>query len=447
MTMAKFELTLPSMGEGIIEATITRWLINEGEDVEEDQPVVEVATDKVDTEIHAPASGKLQRIEVQEGEVAKVGEILAIIGDESDSGTGISLAKDIEEEVEKPAGDMSPSADYEYKLKRPVQRQARNLKYRQAGPPEDIKGYMSPYLKNMAANMGLSAADIEKIQQSTDLKNITEEELHRLAAGHGGIKKFFNNLPDSNKQDPVIRKEQIYEGHNEVKEMNRLRKLISRHMVYSKHVSAHVTSFSESDVTNMVQWRSRNKVAFEEKHKQRLTLTPLIMEAVAQAFKEFPQLNISVDGDKIVYKKDINIGMATALPNGNLIVPVVKNAEQLSLPGLAEQVNHLAALARENKLKPTQVQGGTFTVTNLGQFGNITGTPIINQPEVAILAIGAIKKKPAVVETPEGDTIGIRNIMVLAMSYDHRVVDGMFGGMFVERVAQLLQNFDIHRAV
>ncbi|HYX05322.1 MAG TPA: dihydrolipoamide acetyltransferase family protein [Bacteroidales bacterium] len=457
--MPSIEIVLPSMGEGVIEATVTRWLVEEGTMVEEDQPLVEVATDKVDSEIPAPKKGILKKHLVEEEQIAKVGQPLAVFeteGEEeetADHSVQVPTAKlqtgsveqsgksDREAYIEEPKKTSSFTGNWQEAGERTILRN--KIKYTPAGAPPDATDFIPPYIQNIAAEYGINREKLSSLN-----KEHPEGLTRNILQGYAKTNKA-GQLPQSNiQQSSPVKKDQIYGGgEHEIVEMDRMRRLIAENTSYSKHTSAHVTSFSEADLTNLVLWREKNKDAFLRKYGEKLTFTPILIEAIALAIKEFPMINISVDNNFIIKKKEINIGMAAALPGGNLIVPVIKNADRLNLSGLAAKVNSLARRARENKLLPQEVKGGTFTLTNLGAFGNISGTPVINQPEVAILATGAIKKKPAVVSTPEGDTIGIRHIMVLSLSYDHRVVDGGPGGMFLERVAKLLENFDLNREI
>ncbi|MFC2115205.1 dihydrolipoamide acetyltransferase family protein [Bacteroidota bacterium] len=441
------EIILPAMGEGIIEAEITRWLVSEGDRVAMDAPLVEVATDKVDTEIPSPGAGIIHKILLAEGDVPRIGQVLAILATDDES-TSLSIDK-LETEIQ-PEVDVQPEP--------PAGMQA-----------ETLPGvfFLSPVVRKMAMEQGLSPAEIENIPGTGLRGRITRADLEAYKQKRAGNKESPENSENSslpseklkkqheapegkpNKSSPaLLSKEQIYgSGPSTVEEMDRMRKLIADHMVYSKQVAPHVTSFVESDVTEMIGWRNRVKDDFEAKYNQKMTITTLILEGVIKALKEHPRINVSVDGYKIIRKEDINLGMAVALTDGNLIVPVIHNADKLSLAGLAAEVNDLAERARSNKLLPADIQGGTFTVTNMGQFGNIAGTPIINQPQVAILAVGAIVKKPAVVETPEGDAIGIRHMLILSLAYDHRVVDGALGGAFLKSIGDNLQSFDSERVI
>ncbi|GAB7088353.1 dihydrolipoamide acetyltransferase family protein [Marinifilum fragile] len=438
--MAKIEILIPAMGEGITEATITQLLKKEGEHVEEEESILEIATDKVDSEIPAPQSGKIVKFLFTEGDVAQVGDVVAILvpdGEElsTEELTSSEPAK-VEEEIVFDLPKEETAIEAEPKL---------------ASKTEN-GSFISPLVRKIAQEENISLQELNQIEGSGESNRITKKD----------ILQFIENkklqpvatepvvAPVSAKPAPAPApvSHQSYNGDNvEIIEMDRMRKLIAQYMVQSKQVSPHVTSFIDVDVTGLVQWRNKVKNEFLQKEGQKLTFTPIFVEAVTKALKDYPMVNVSVDGDKIIRKKFINIGMATALPSGNLIVPVIKSADEKNLVGITRQVNDLADRARANKLQPDEIQGSTFTITNLGAFGSTTGTPIINQPEVAILAVGAIKKKPAVIETPQGDTIGIRSIMVLSLSYDHRVVDGALGGMFLKRVAEYLENFDTNRGI
>ncbi len=479
------EIILPALGEGIIEAEITRWLVREGMHVETDEPLVEVATDKVDTEIPAPGSGTIHKILLKEGDTAKIGQVLAIIAspgdktvhaepEESGQAEAVEAQKEIYvEPVPSPTGERtSPGAS--------TPGSAGQEATGEPAPPLTARVYkkvafLSPVIRKIAVENGLSPAEIEGIKGSATGGRITKADLLQYLARKpksgpdvsdddakvsrpvtgppGTIGTPHKSPPKEETQgkeplEDFLTREQIYgNGPTTVEEMDRMRKRIADHMVYSKRVAPHVTSFVECDVTEMVRWRERVKDAFQKKYNQRLTITTLILEAVIKSLKQHPRINVSINRYDIILKQEINLGMATALPDGNLIVPVIHVADKLNLVGLAARVNDLADRARTNKLQLSQIQGGTFTVTNLGQFGNISGTPIINQPQVAILAVGAIVKKPAIVETEEGDTIGIRHILVLSLAYDHRVVDGALGGTFLKSIGDHLQNFDPARAI
>ena len=435
--MAKFELKLPKMGESVAEATITNWLKNVGESIAADEAVLEIATDKVDSEVPSEVSGILVEILFQVNDVVKVGQTIAIIETEGGSVEAPKVAEvaapavaDVEKTLEVAKESVAP-ADFSTSDK-----------------------FFSPLVKNIAKEEGVSVSELETIAGSGKDGRVTKEDIlkfveSRKSKVESPKQEIIQTLavqPTTDSRQPSSQAVPVsVNGGDEIIEMDRMRKLISGYMVASVQTSAHVQSFIEVDVTNIVKWREKVKVAFEKREGEKLTFTPIMMEAVAKALKDFPGMNISVDGDFIIKKKNINLGMAAALPNGNLIVPVIKNADQLNLVGMAKAVNDLGNRAKAGKLKPDDTQGGTYTVTNVGTFGSVFGTPIINQPQVGILALGAIRKVPAVIETPEGDFIGIRQKMFLSHSYDHRVVDGALGGSFVKRVAEYLEAFDVNR--
>ncbi len=421
--MTHFELVMPKMGESIIEATILRWTKNIGDVVDIDDTLVEIATDKVDTDVPSPVKGKLIDILFNENDVVPVGQTIAIIATESDADEKTYIPQDIvtNDSSVNHTESHSPDIQTPPSVISPV-------------PTAKSNRFYSPLVKNMALKENISYEQLDAIIGTGMQGRVTKNDLLDYLESR-------KNIGSSNSKSP----EKIVSrtsGENEIIEMDRMRKLISDHMIMSKRTSAHVTSFAEADVTEIVLWREKIKKPFEAKYQQKITFTPIFIQAVAKALSDFPMINISVEGDKIIIKKDINIGMATALPSGNLIVPVIKNADTLSLLELTTKVNNFADRARNNQLKPDEVQGGTFTTTNVGTFGSIMGTPIINQPQVAILAIGAIKKKPAVVETPYGDLIAVRHLMFLSLSYDHRVVDGALGSSFLRRIADYIESFD-----
>jgi 2-oxoglutarate dehydrogenase E2 component (dihydrolipoamide succinyltransferase) len=432
--MAKFELKLPKMGESVAEATITNWLKKVGDHVAADEAVLEIATDKVDSEVPSEVSGTLVEILFKENDVVQVGQTIAYI--ETEGGVVVDAPK------EEPAVAESVQA---------IEKTVVAAKEAVA-TPEDFSAsekFFSPLVKNIAKEEGITLAELESINGTGKDGRVTKDDIL------GYVKEKSQNpnhkpqtvvavKPTTNNQQPATIPVSV-NGADEIVEMDRMRKLISGYMIQSVQTSAHVQSFIEVDVTNIVKWRDKVKSAFEKREGEKLTFTPIFMEAVAKALKDFPMMNISVDGEYIIKKKNINLGMAAALPNGNLIVPVIKNADQLNLVGMAKAVNDLGNRAKAGKLKPDDTQGGTYTVTNVGTFGSVFGTPIINQPQVGILALGAIRKVPAVIETPEGDFIGIRQKMFLSHSYDHRVVDGALGGSFVKRVAEYLEAFDVNR--
>ena len=427
--MAKFELKLPKMGESVAEATITNWLKKVGDKIEVDEAVLEIATDKVDSEIPSEISGVLSEILFNVDDIVKVGQTIAIIETEAQEPLPEVVTPEVapdsivavEEIIEKAVATVSQPANFSSSEK-----------------------FFSPLVKNIAKQEGVSISELEAINGSGKEGRVTKEDILKFVDSLKSNVAAPVSIPTTStpqkKAAPVS-----LNGGDEIVEMDRMRKLISGYMMASINTSAHVQSFIEVDVTNIWKWREKNKNAFEKKEGEKLTFTPIFMEAVAKALRDFPGMNISVDGDYIIKKKNINLGMAASLPNGNLIVPVIKNADQLNLVGMAKAVNDLGNRAKEGKLKPDDTQGGTYTVTNVGTFGSVFGTPIINQPQVGILALGAIRKVPAVIETPEGDFIGIRNKMFLSHSYDHRVVDGALGGSFVKRVADYLEAFDINR--
>ena len=434
--MARFELKLPKMGESVAEATITNWLKEVGDKIEADEAVLEIATDKVDSEVPSEVSGILVEQLFGKDDLVQVGQTIAIIETEGDAPSADIIEKasipaeavEIEKTIEAVQEIVSAPQDFSTSEK-----------------------FFSPLVKNIAKEEGISVPELESISGTGKEGRVTKEDILKYVEDRKSVVNTPQNETVTSKTvEPVIQKSQqtvpvSVNGGDEVIEMDRMRKLISGYMMASVQTSAHVQSFIEVDVTNIVKWRDRVKAAFEKREGEKLTYTPIFMEAVAKAIKDYPGINISVEGDYIIKKKNINIGMAAALPNGNLIVPVIKNADQLNLVGMAKAVNDLGNRAKAGKLKPDDTQGGTYTVTNVGTFGSVFGTPIINQPQVGILALGAIRKVPAVIETPEGDFIGIRQKMFLSHSYDHRVVDGALGGSFVKRVAEYLEAFDIDR--
>ncbi len=436
--MAKFELKLPKMGESVAEATITNWLKNVGDHIEADEAVLEIATDKVDSEVPSEVSGVLSEILFQVDDVVQVGQTIAYIEIEG----GVAIDAPAESTTDANVAAVAQSVE--------------TAKETVATPVDfsDSEKFFSPLVKNIAKEEGVSLAELEAINGTGKDGRVTKNDILdyikdrktgqpvAAPAAQQPVAQAKSSAPVAAKAAPVS-----VNGQDEVVEMDRMRKLISGYMVQSVQTSAHVQSFIEVDVTNIVNWRNKVKNTFEKREGEKLTFTPIFMEAVARALKDFPGMNISVEGDYIIKKKNINLGMAAALPNGNLIVPVIKNADQLNMVGMAKAVNDLGNRAKAGKLKPDDTQGGTYTVTNVGTFGSVFGTPIINQPQVGILALGAIRKVPAVIETPEGDFIGIRQKMFLSHSYDHRVVDGALGGSFVKRVAEYLEAFDPNRDI
>ncbi|SHM45581.1 dihydrolipoamide acetyltransferase family protein [Flavobacterium xinjiangense] len=432
--MARFELKLPKMGESVAEATITNWLKEVGDKIEADEAVLEIATDKVDSEVPSEVSGILVEQLFGKDDLVQVGQTIAII--ETEGGELVPVVKEA----------ATPEAVAE------VTKTVDAAKESVATPTNfsDSEKFLSPLVKNISKEEGVSVAELDTISGTGKEGRVTKNDILEhvknrtsqpvaVTAPVAEVQKTVS-APVAQKAAPVS-----VSGGDEIVEMDRMRKLIAGYMVASVQTSAHVQSFIEVDVTNIVKWREKNKVAFEKREGEKLTYTPIFMEAVAKAIKDYPGMNISVEGDFIIKKKNINLGMAASLPNGNLIVPVIKNADQLNLVGMAKAVNDLGGRAKAGKLKPDDTQGGTYTVTNVGTFGSVFGTPILNQPQVGILALGAIRKMPAVIETPEGDFIGIRQKMFLSHSYDHRVVDGALGGSFVKRVAEYLEAFDVNR--
>lgn len=441
--MAQVEVLLPKMGESVAEATITSWLKQEGDPIEAEESLVEIATDKVDSEVPAPADGVVLKILIAEGEVAKVGDVIAIIGAEGDAPSADDGS------AAAPAKAETAVAETAAAIEAQVQEVATAV-----ADYSDADRFYSPLVKNIAKTEGIGLQELEQIPGTGQGGRVTKKDILAYLPNRNGQSATPVAAPAA--PAPAVKASvkpaaapapMNYGNDVEIIEMDRMRKLIADHMVNSKQTSAHVTSFVEADVTNMVMWRNRVKKEFQQREGEKITFTPLFIEAITKAIKDFPLINISIDGDKIIRKKAINVGMAAAMPNGNLIVPVIKNADQLNLIGLTKQVNDLAKRARENKLKPDEIQGGTYTISNVGSFGNVMGTPIINQPQVAIMAVGAIRKKPVVIESPQGDTIGIRHMMYLSHSYDHRVVDGALGGMFVRRVGDYLEQFDLERSI
>ncbi len=457
--MAVIEILLPKMGESVAEATITKFVVNAGEQTEADEPLVEIATDKVDSEVPAPEDGTLVEWLVQAGDVVAVGQAIAkfeIDGDADAAPASRSAAAAATQAPTPvaPAPTPAPAA-----VPAPEVVEALQAPLAASGPLDQLPArigangrFYSPLVRSIAQSEGVTPAELDGIAGSGSEGRVTKKDILAYIASRGSAATIAPATtapaaPRASAPAASTSPTVSVSGQDEIVEMDRMRKLIADHMVRSKQTSPHVTSFVEVDMTKIVEWRKRNKAAFEQAHGTKLTFTPLIAEAIVKAIRDFPGVNASVDGDRIIIKKQINLGMATALPSGNLIVPVIHNADQLSLVGLATRVNDLADRARNGKLKPDDTAGGTYTMSNVGTFGNVMGTPIINQPQVGILALGAIRKKPAVIETAEGDMIGIRHMMFLSHSYDHRVVDGMLGGSFVKRVATYLEEFDLNQSV
>ncbi len=444
--MALVDLVMPKLGESIMEATILKWHKNAGDAVKMDETILEIATDKVDSEVPSTAEGTIESILFNVNDVVPIGTIIAKIR------TGATEAL---------AATPAPAAPVEDVIVPyvPVAAPLQSINSNTLVNGAIANRFYSPLVLNIAASEGVAMTELERIPGTGNEGRVTKKDiLEYVAAKNGGT------VPDYAKQAPIVKAPAAttelkpvvnnaglsptsYSGNVEIIEMDRMRKMIAKHMVDSKHTSPHVTSFTEADVTNLVLWRDKVKTAFEKREGTKITFTPLFIEAIVKCIKKYPLINSSIDGDKIIVKKDINIGMATALPSGNLIVPVIKNADQLNLVGLSKNVNTLADNARNNKLKPDDTAGGTFTLTNVGTFGSLMGTPIINQPQVAILAVGAIKKRPVVIETAQGDSIAIRHMMYLSMSYDHRIVDGALGATFLTAVAKELENFNSNREV
>jgi 2-oxoglutarate dehydrogenase E2 component (dihydrolipoamide succinyltransferase) len=446
--MATVDLIMPKMGESIMEATILKWHKQPGDAVRMDETVLEIATDKVDSEVPSTEEGVIQELLYKENDVVPVGATIARIKTE------------VTESVNQPRSEYSIQPQEEAEIfvqSKPATEPSRASQTTTVGSAtSNGNRFYSPLALNIAAQEGINLSELENLPGTGNEGRVTKKDIldyvnrkrsgrpiesSQLTVGSEEIKKQENYaLSTVSSQRPTIPS-----GNVEIIEMDRMRRMIADHMVRSKHTSAHVTSFSEADVTNLVMWREKVKKEFEKREGTKITFTPLFIEAVVRCIKRFPLVNSSVDGDRIIVKKDINIGMATALPNGNLIVPIIKNADQLNLVGLTKQVNNLADNARNNRLRPEDVDGGTFTLTNVGTFGSLMGTPIINQPQVAILAVGAIKKRPVVIETPHGDSIAIRHMMYLSLSYDHRIVDGSLGATFLTAVANELENFNSNR--
>ncbi|PJJ60152.1 dihydrolipoamide acetyltransferase family protein [Hymenobacter chitinivorans] len=464
--MARVEMVMPKMGESIMEGTVLKWLKQVGEAIEQDESVLEVATDKVDTEVPAIHAGVLQEILVQEGQVVAVGAPIAVIETDAASAGAAAPTAAPAAPQETPAPALNGAeVNVPYLPEQHDPQADQRLAVAQPGR------FYSPLVLSIARQEGISMADLEYLPGTGKEGRVTKQDI--LAYVENGKQPLAQAAPAVPAAVPAPAATQptaqlqsapapaaqaapaavaskpapSVSGSNELIEMDRMRKMIAQRMVDSKRISPHVTSFVEADVTELVHWRNKHKDAYKKREGENLTFTPIFIQAVARAIQDFPNINVSVDGDYIIKKRDINIGVAVALPSGNLIVPVIHNADQLNLNGLSKRVNDLAARARANKLKPEDLEGGTYTLSNVGSFGNVMGTPIIMQPQVAIMAVGAIKKKPAVIETPQGDLIGVRHFMFLSHSYDHRVVDGSLGGMFVRKVADYLEQFDPNTAI
>jgi 2-oxoglutarate dehydrogenase E2 component (dihydrolipoamide succinyltransferase) len=455
--MAEKPIVMPKMGESIAEATIIRWLKNEGDRVEKDEPIVEIATDKVDSEIPSTEAGILVKQMYKDGDVVKVGEPVAMINTEGGASAvapAPTAAPATTPVVETPVAVEAAVTAIENQIQaaQPAAEPLSNA---------DGSRFYSPLVLNIARTEGVSMSELETVPGNGKEGRVTKSDILAYVANRGNAQPAAASVsampvapvattPAISTQTPAkveVKSHISLNPGDELIEMDRVRKLIADHMVMSKHTSPHVTSFVEADVTNLVNWRNRVKDSFKKREGENITFTPIFIEAVAKAIKDFPMINVSVDGTTIIKRKNINVGMAVAQQNGNLIVPVIKNADTMNLLGLTRAVNELANRARIGKLTPDEIQGGTYTLTNVGSFGNVLGTPVINQPQVAIMAVGAIRKKPAVLETEYGDVIAIRHMMYLSHSYDHRVVDGALGGMFVRRVADYLEQWDVNREI
>ena len=463
--MTEYPLTMPKLGEGITEATILNWLKKEGETVSANEVILEIATDKVDTEVPSPVSGTIKRLLFQIEDTVAVDEVIAIIETEMqvESRPSIEIEKQETEKVEESSDEIKNDVKAD-ETSNPLDTDIPNPEKEEEIPYVPKTSYsvtvddssltenktFSPLVKNIAKAEGISLAKLETIKGTGLNGRVTKDDILKYIKEG---KRASTSSSAVNSETAVIPLTQVkavnssIHGQDEIIEMDRMRKLIAKNMVESKRISPHVTSFVEVDMTSVVQWRNRYKDSFKSKNGFSLTYMPIFVEAIVKAIIDYPLINVSVDGDKIIKKKNINIGIATALPSGNLIIPVIKNADRMNLTGLSMELNNLIQKARNNKLAPTDIQGGTYTISNIGSFDNILGTPIIPQPQVAIMAVGAIKKRPVVIETPQGDVIGIRHMMYLSHTYDHRVVDGALGGMFVKRVAEYLEKFDANQEI
>lgn len=437
VTMAKIEIQLPSMGEGITDATITKWLVKPGDEVEEDQSIVEIATDKVDSEIPSPETGTISELRFEEGEAPQVGDVLAVL---NTGGADEPVdKKEVKEDKKEDEKELPRSETTKQTVSQPVQ--SGEVQNR-----TETGKFLSPLVRSIAKKENISTEELESIRGTSNTGRITKKDILDYIEQKSDQLHQPSVTEKSPTPEPTQSTSEISSSDDvEIIKMDRMRKLIADHMVESVHTSPHVTSFVEADVTNMVKWRNKNKEKFLTDSNTKITFTPLFIEAAVKAIKDFPLVNSSLNGENILVKKRINIGIATALPSGNLIVPVIKDADSMNIIGLSKNVNDLASRARSNHLKPEEIQGGTFTITNFGTFGNISGTPIINQPQVAILGVGSITKQPAVIETKDGDMIAIRHRIILSLSYDHRIVDGALGGMFLKKVADYLEDFDVNR--
>lgn len=440
--MADYKLLLPSMGEGVMEATVTAWLVNEGDVVNEDDSVVEIATDKVDSDVPTPVSGKIVKILKTKDQIVQVGEALAILEIDGENTADQDQEPKTYEEVKTEIAQVQPDPEVLSIIEKPFSAAA------QTTVIQDGNAYFSPLVKSIITEEKITETELQTIAGTGQEGRITKDDVLGFLSkrNQSTIAASPNNIEEKPLAAPVSTKITLKEG-DEIVPMDRMRKLIAENMVKAKQIAPHVSSFIETDVTNVVKWRNQHKDAFQKREGEKLTFMPIFVKAVVKAIQDYPMINISVNGDQIIKKKNINVGMATALPDGNLIVPVIKNADQLSLSGLAKAINDLAFRARNKKLKPEDTQGATYTISNIGSFGNLMGTPIIPQPQVAILAVGAIVKKPAVLETKDGDVIAIRQLMFMSHSYDHRVVDGSLGGLFLKKVHDYLENWDLETEV
>ena len=456
--MSVVDLVMPKLGESIMEATILKWHKKPGDTIKQDETLLDIATDKVDSEVPSTAEGVIETILFNENDVVPIGTVIATIR------VGANAAVSNSDPAPQPVQPQYEDA----KVVEEIPFQPSQKSFTSPSPNGARLGgaFYSPLVINIAQQEGISMTELENIPGTGQDGRVSKKDILAYVANKGTGQETQNatqeNAPQKTQQvtvlpttnnkpqlinEPTYQPPAVFTGNVEVIEMDRMRKLIAKHMVDSKHTSAHVTSFAECDVTGLVMWREKVKKDFEKREGEKITYTPLFIEAIVKCIKKYPLLSSSVDGDRIIVKKDLNIGMATALPSGNLIVPVIKNADQLNLTGLTKQVNGLANAARNGKLKPDDTTGGTFTLTNVGTFGSIMGTPIINQPQVAIMAVGAIKKRPMVIETPQGDSIAIRHMMYISLSYDHRIIDGALGSTFLNAVSKELENFDVNRSI
>jgi 2-oxoglutarate dehydrogenase E2 component (dihydrolipoamide succinyltransferase) len=450
--MSLIDLVMPKLGESIMEATILKWHKKPGDPIKQDETVLDIATDKVDSEVPSTAEGVIEEILFKENDVVPIGTVIAKIRVGANAAVSNNQAAPAPEKPEYEDAKVVEEIPYQ-----PI-----GNTQQATGNNENKIRFYSPLVLNIAQQEGIGMAELENIPGTGQDGRVSKKDILAYVANKGtgsqplqttaAAEPTTNNQLQTTNQQPQANQSTyqpptVYSGNVEVIEMDRMRKLIAKHMIDSKHTSAHVTSFAECDVTGLVMWREKVKKDFEKREGEKITYTPLFIEAIVKCIKKYPMLSSSVDGDKIIIKKDLNIGMATALPSGNLIVPVIKNADQLNLAGLTKQVNGLANAARTGKLRPDDTTGGTFTLTNVGTFGSIMGTPIINQPQVAIMAVGAIKKRPMVIETPQGDSIAIRHMMYISLSYDHRIIDGALGSTFLNAVSKELENFDVNRSI